>query len=227
MVFDVASFRAEFPSLESGIAHFDNPGGTQTPRVVGEAIARTLRVVAARRRQDPTLVTFEGGRWARRMTAALREVRRADEATPHDSTVRGAMVELDRELIAASGALVERLVAVDVEGTEAYVVRDDVDALVAARPSDAVRFLPGHDQWVIGPGTKDTRVTPASARDLMTRKANPVAMAGVVCGTWARTGDTLTVTWLDERQRPDRPIEQETARLADILGRDLQLRLTS
>lgn len=42
MSFDVASFRAEFPSLASGIAHFDNPGGTQTPRVVGEAIARTL-----------------------------------------------------------------------------------------------------------------------------------------------------------------------------------------
>jgi cysteine desulfurase family protein (TIGR01976 family) len=40
--FDVAAFRAEFPSLASGIAHFDNPGGTQTPAVVGEAIARTL-----------------------------------------------------------------------------------------------------------------------------------------------------------------------------------------
>jgi len=40
--FDVASFRAGFPSLASGIAHFDNPGGTQTPAVVGEAIARTM-----------------------------------------------------------------------------------------------------------------------------------------------------------------------------------------
>ena len=42
MSFDVAAFRAEFPSLASGIAHFDGPGGTQTPAVVGEAIARTL-----------------------------------------------------------------------------------------------------------------------------------------------------------------------------------------
>lgn len=42
MSFDVASFRSGFPSLASGIAHFDNPGGTQTPAVVGEAIARTL-----------------------------------------------------------------------------------------------------------------------------------------------------------------------------------------
>ncbi len=42
MSFDVSSFRAAFPSLVSGIAHFDNPGGTQTPAVVGEAITRTL-----------------------------------------------------------------------------------------------------------------------------------------------------------------------------------------
>lgn len=39
---DVAALRAGFPSLSTGIAHFDGPGGTQTPAVVGEAVARTL-----------------------------------------------------------------------------------------------------------------------------------------------------------------------------------------
>ena len=39
---DADTFRTHFPSLASGIAHFDGPGGTQTPRVVGEAVARTL-----------------------------------------------------------------------------------------------------------------------------------------------------------------------------------------
>jgi cysteine desulfurase family protein (TIGR01976 family) len=39
---DITALRAQFPSLASGIAHFDGPGGTQTPAVVGEAIARTL-----------------------------------------------------------------------------------------------------------------------------------------------------------------------------------------
>lgn len=39
---DVAALRQAFPSLTSGIAHFDGPGGTQTPAVVGEAIAHTL-----------------------------------------------------------------------------------------------------------------------------------------------------------------------------------------
>lgn len=40
--FSVESFRGAFPSLVSGIAHFDGPGGTQTPAVVGQAIADTL-----------------------------------------------------------------------------------------------------------------------------------------------------------------------------------------
>ena len=42
MPFDVAATRAQFPSLASGIAHFDGPGGTQAPAIVGEAVARTL-----------------------------------------------------------------------------------------------------------------------------------------------------------------------------------------
>jgi cysteine desulfurase family protein (TIGR01976 family) len=42
MTFDVESLRAQFPSLASGIAHFDGPGGTQAPRQVGEAVATVL-----------------------------------------------------------------------------------------------------------------------------------------------------------------------------------------
>jgi DNA glycosylase AlkZ-like len=120
-----------------------------------------------------------------------------------------------------------RLVTVDIEGTTAYILREDVDSLAGSRPSEAVRFLPGHDQWVMGPGTKDVHVTPSSRRDSVTRKANPLIVGGVVCGTWARKGDELTVTWLEERRRPDGAIEQEAARLANILGRDLRLGPTS
>ena len=85
------------------------------------------------------------------------------------------------------GGLGDRLVAVDVEARVAYVAREDVDALEATHPSEAVRFLPGHDQWVMGPGTKDANVTASTRRVLMTRKANPVIAGGVVRGTWART----------------------------------------
>jgi uncharacterized circularly permuted ATP-grasp superfamily protein/uncharacterized alpha-E superfamily protein len=75
-----------------------------------EAVARTVRTVAGRRRADPTLATYESGRWATRMAEALRSVRRFhgsidDEAVTH----RGPVSELDHELAAATRALVSRL----------------------------------------------------------------------------------------------------------------------
>ncbi len=122
----------------------------------------------------------------------------------------------------------DRLVAVDVEGTTAYVMTEDAESLTAARPSNAVRFLPGHDQWVMGPGTKDSRVTPPALREAMTRKANPVIVGGVVCGTWAvkkNKENAIAVNWLDQMQRPQESVEEEAQRLAAILGDDLRLTL--
>ncbi|WP_392542250.1 DNA glycosylase AlkZ-like family protein [Oryzobacter telluris] len=130
-----------------------------------------------------------------------------------------------RRLDSWVAGLADRLVAVDVAGTRALVVREDVEALVSSAPSEVVRFLPGHDQWVIGPGTKDVHVTPPALRDLMTRKANPVLVGGVVSGTWARRGDELEVTWLAPGPRPDTALEEEAAHLAELLGADLRLRL--
>jgi cysteine desulfurase family protein (TIGR01976 family) len=40
--YDAAAVRAQFPALASGVAHFDGPGGTQTPRPVIDAIAGAL-----------------------------------------------------------------------------------------------------------------------------------------------------------------------------------------
>ena len=42
MAYDVTRTRSWFPSLESGWAQFDGPGGTQTPRQVGDAVASVL-----------------------------------------------------------------------------------------------------------------------------------------------------------------------------------------
>ena len=88
-----------------------------------------------------------------------------------------------------------------------------------------MRFLPGHDQWVIGPGTKDVHVTPSARREPMTRKANPVIVGGVVCGTWARrvTSSRSPGSTRDSDLRA--AIEEEAARLAAILGDDLRLTL--
>jgi cysteine desulfurase family protein (TIGR01976 family) len=42
VTFDVTALRAQFPSLDSGLAFFDGPGGTQTPRPVADAIVATM-----------------------------------------------------------------------------------------------------------------------------------------------------------------------------------------
>jgi len=39
---DLARIRSEFPALSAGLAHFDSPGGTQTPRPVIEATSTAL-----------------------------------------------------------------------------------------------------------------------------------------------------------------------------------------
>ncbi|MEO6941502.1 MAG: cysteine desulfurase-like protein [Terrimesophilobacter sp.] len=43
MTYDIDSVRADFPALAGGSAHFDGPGGTQTPIAVIDAISATLR----------------------------------------------------------------------------------------------------------------------------------------------------------------------------------------
>ncbi|HZZ95646.1 MAG TPA: cysteine desulfurase-like protein [Jatrophihabitantaceae bacterium] len=42
MPLDVAAVRSHFPALAEGVAHFDGPGGSQTPDVVGDAVRATL-----------------------------------------------------------------------------------------------------------------------------------------------------------------------------------------
>lgn len=49
MNYDVAAIRAHFPALAEGAAHFDGPGGTQTPEPVARAIADTLTAAVSNR----------------------------------------------------------------------------------------------------------------------------------------------------------------------------------
>jgi cysteine desulfurase family protein (TIGR01976 family) len=61
--FDVAAVRSHFPALRAGAAHFDGPGGSQTPDVVARAVHDTLigplsnrgRATAAGRNADDTV----------------------------------------------------------------------------------------------------------------------------------------------------------------------------
>ena len=112
---------------------------------------------------------------------------------------------------------------VDVEGESAAVLTEDLDDLHAAAPTDAVRLLPGHDQWVLGPGTADPHVVPPARRPAVTGGANLVVAGGVVSGTWSIRADDVTVTWPVDAGAPPTPaLEAEVARLAELLQRPLR-----
>jgi cysteine desulfurase family protein (TIGR01976 family) len=49
--FDVVAVRKQFPALEEGAAHFDGPGGSQTPQVVADAVATAMTSALANRGQ--------------------------------------------------------------------------------------------------------------------------------------------------------------------------------
>ena len=42
MTYNVNLIRAQFPALNSGTAFFDGPGGSQVPKSVGDAMAKTI-----------------------------------------------------------------------------------------------------------------------------------------------------------------------------------------
>ncbi len=69
MPYDVDRIRSHFPALAEGAAHFDGPGGSQVPDVVGEAVARTLTSAISNR---GTLTASE-----RRADDVVRACRRA------------------------------------------------------------------------------------------------------------------------------------------------------
>jgi hypothetical protein len=81
-----------------------------------------------------------------------------------------------------------RIVAVDVEGDPCWARVTDVDALIAAEPSDVVRLLPAFDQYVLAPGTKDRHLLDAARRGDVSRAAGWIApvvlVAGRIGGTW-------------------------------------------
>jgi len=107
------------------------------------------------------------------------------------------------------------------------LVREDVDALEAT--------------GCIGGGAVPSRARPMGDRSchqgrprhpgVPTRPHDPQGQPGD--RRWGRVpdvgrrGDEVTMTWLDERRRPDEAIERESSRLADLLGRDLRLSLIS
>ena len=117
---------------------------------------------------------------------------------------------------------------VDVEGDRAFVVAEDFDDLLAAKPSTAVRLLPGFDQYVLGPGTGDRHVVPPKRRSAVSRQSGwiaPVVVAGgVVRGTWQADGDVARVEWFRESGKvPLKALRSEAGRIGELLNLTLRV----
>jgi hypothetical protein len=138
---------------------------------------------------------------------------------------RGAVRK--RRLRSWFASLGDEVVQLDVEGEPMYCRAQDADDIAGAKPTRAVRLLPGFDQWVLGPGTDDTHVIPAGHRAAVSRQAGWIAplvvVGGVVAGTWRlERADGVEIEWFSEGGRPSaRALGAELARLSNAIGRRL------
>ena len=126
----------------------------------------------------------------------------------------------------------DRIAEVNVEGQRAYVRAEDLDELASAKPSSAIRLLPGFDQYVLGPGTADVHVVPSARRTAVSKQSGWIAAVvvagGVVRGTWELDGRQVRVSWFDEAGRvPARALQSEIRRLSAILDREVTIDVTS
>ena len=119
-------------------------------------------------------------------------------------------------------ALGDELVTVDVEGTSAHLLAEDVDDLAATSPSAAVRLLPAFDQYVLGPGTAATEILDADRRPSVSRAAgwiSPVVVdGGRVAGVWDRDGSAIDVRLFDGASPPAGALDAAIERMRDVVG---------
>jgi hypothetical protein len=123
-------------------------------------------------------------------------------------------------------AMGHRLVEVRVDGERLLILAEDVDELMATKPTKAVRLLPGFDQYVLGVGTEDRHVVAAPRRRAVSLQSGwiaPLVVAGgAVRGTWQIDRDRVRVGWFKEAGRaPTDRIRAEVRRLSRIADRDL------
>jgi uncharacterized protein YcaQ len=135
-------------------------------------------------------------------------------------------------LIAALG---DEVTSVDIEGTAAWMLAEDVEDLQgtrAGRPARPVRLIPAFDQYVVAASRHADHLLPGPYRDRVYRPQGwltPVlAVEGSMVGVWKheRRGSRITVQVepfvpLARSARP--ALEQEAERLATFLGGSLDL----
>lgn len=187
--YDVARFRAHFPALVDGAAHFDGPGGSQTPDVVGAAMSRLLAGPLSNR-GGVTVAERNADRAVTEGRAAVADFLGAD---PHG-------VVFGRSMTALTFDLARTMAKNWRPGDEVVVSRLDHDAnvrpwVIAAAPAGVtvrwVAFDPATGELdpaavaaQLGPRTRLVAVTGAS--NLIGTRPDLPAIAGAVhaVGAW-------------------------------------------
>lgn len=105
------------------------------------------------------------------------------------------------------------LLTLDIEGQEVLALAEHEDSLRTAEGHEAVHLLPGHDQWVMGPGTQDEDVVPPALRPAVSRGSGLVLVCGVVRGTWRLTGGDVEVAPAEGVVLPDQALATAVERL--------------
>jgi cysteine desulfurase family protein (TIGR01976 family) len=170
--YDVSALREQFPALAEGAAHFDGPGGSQTPAAVARAVHDTLvaaianrgSVTAAEQRADEVVV---------RCRQALADLTGAD---PRGIVLGRSMTQLTYDMSRA-------LAKTWRPGDEVVVTRLDHDANI--RPwVQAAQAVGAVVRWVdFDPGTGELAVDAVVAQLSDRTRLVAVTAASNVIGT--------------------------------------------
>lgn len=188
MSLDVAAVRDHFPALREGAAHFDGPGGSQVPDVVGDAVRHTL-VSAMANRGSATVAEQRAEQVVHDARHAMADLLGADPGgIVFGRSMTALTYEMSRTLSASWG-----------EGDEVVVTRLDHDANIrpwvqaAQRAGATVRWVSFDpatgelDPSAIGRQLSDrTRlVAVTAASNLIGTRPDIPAIADLVHGTGA------------------------------------------
>ena len=104
-----------------------------------------------------------------------------------------------------------------------YLLAEHEDELAATRPSRATHLLGAFDQFVLGPGTKDTHMLASKYRSRVSKAAGWIApvltQGGRITGVWEMDDGNLVVTPFPGEQAPQsKVLEDAAARLAAVHG---------
>jgi hypothetical protein len=125
--------------------------------------------------------------------------------------------------------------AVDVDGVWTWVVREDVDQLVATEPFRGVRLLPGFDPFTNELPRRVDSILPVAHHDRVYRTAGWVTplvlIDGRIAGTWeiggGRKGAVEVTPWARWRGGADSELADEIERIAAFLDRALSVNVAA